>query len=159
MRSIIYQLSDISTKLQKAGADNTELENLIDSFYLYEKTAQGYRCQLKDRGICLRFMNEESDCYYEFDGCLIKKAGLYYCGEIGVVDRETCEACNDEQECGCCEYVQNGSAPYNCGVCGRKQIDIEGVGHLCVEPDTSPEEIERIKREAKENPGAFFSCI
>ncbi|MEG6521109.1 hypothetical protein [Desulfotomaculum sp. 1211_IL3151] len=159
MRSIISQLSDISTKLHKAGADNTELDKFIEGFYDYEKTKDGCRCQLKERGICLHLMNEDADCYDNFDDCYIKKSGLYYCGEIcEVVDQEGCEDCNDNQDCGCCEYVQNGSAPYNCQVCARIQIDIEGIGHYCVTPDTSPEEIERIKREAKENPGDFFSC-
>lgn len=160
MKSIIYELSDISTKLQKAGADVSELDKFIDDIYDYEKTDKGYRCQLKDRGVCLHLMDEDADCYDNFDGCYLKKAGLYYCGEIGdVVDQEACGACNQNMDCGCCEYVQNGSASYNCHVCARIQIEIEGIGHYCVTPDTSPEEIERIKREAKENPGAFFSCL
>lgn len=146
--NILTKIDDIHTALGKLLDD-------ICGYYDDENS-----CQLREQGICPAIMGEWYDCYYYVEDCIIKKAGLYRCGEVGeVVDRETCEACNDEQECGCCEYVQNGTAPYNCSVCGKKQIVIEGVGRICVEPDTSPEEIERIKREAKENPGAFFSCI
>lgn len=162
MRSILDQLSDLSVKLKKLGADVTELDNFVEGIYDYEKTSNGYRCQLKDRGICLHLMNEDADCYDNFDDCYIKKTGLYYCGEIGeVVNREECEECNSNQDCGCCDYVRQGGPPFNCEVCSKLTLEIplDGTtGFYCVDPDTSQEEIDRIKREATENPGAYFNC-
>jgi len=159
MNSILEELDDIFNKLEKSGADVAKLDELIQSMYEYDTGRQGYRCQLEDRGFCPHVIGEDADCYDNIDDCPIKKAGLYWCGENGeLVDRDDCEDCNSNQDCGCCEYVQNGSAPYNCNVCGRLQVEIKNVGHYCVAPDTSPEEIERIKKEIEEDPGRYFSC-
>lgn len=160
MNNILTRLEKISDIYEKTDIGANPINELLDSFYEDKKTPKGRRiCNLLEEGYCLYVIGEECAGYDDLDECPIKLAGLWWCGEEGeLVNKEQCDACNQDQDCGCCEHVQSGSAPYNCNVCAKIQIQIGDIGHYCVNPDTSPEEIERIKKEAEEDPGRFFSC-
>ncbi|MFZ5642566.1 MAG: hypothetical protein ACOY46_03105 [Bacillota bacterium] len=158
--NLITRLEKLIDIYENSEIGANPIDQLLDSLYEEKKTSEGkHICNLLQEGYCHHVIGEDCPGYDDLDECPVKMAGLWWCGEQGqLVNKEQCKDCNQEQECGCCEHVHSGSAPYNCSVCAKIQIPIGEIGHYCVSPDTIPEEIERIKKEAEEDPGRFFSC-
>lgn len=74
------------------------------------------------------------------------------------VDAKECEACNQELDCGCCTHIIGNEAPFTCEMCGYIQIDIKDMGIVCLPPDTGPEEVEQIRKDAIKNPNKYLRC-
>lgn len=157
--NILSRLDEIIGTYQKSGVDVKPLEDFIDFLYEDKKTLKGRRkCNLMDEGYCIYVLGEECDGYDFLDECPIKLAGLWWCGENGeLVNKESCEVCNADQDCGCCDSVHNGSAPYNCNECGRNKVETEH-GTICLDPKLTPEEVAAEVERCNENPGEFFRC-
>jgi hypothetical protein len=156
--NIIDRLDEISNEYQEAGIDTKLLDDLLDSLYEDKKDNKGNLiCKLIAEGVCLYVLGEDCICYDKLD-CPIEIAGLWYCGEIGeLVNKEQCKECNQDQDCGCCESVRNGGAPFNCTVCGRKKVKA-GPGIICLDPNLTDEEVAAEVARCNEYPDEYFRC-
>ena len=103
------------------------------------------------------FDREDADCYGN-KGCVMKKAGLYYCSEINeIVDKEACRECNDDFDCGCCPDMLTDTPPFNCKECGKIKIEFEA-GTYCFDKNKDPQKVAEMIKDIIENRGPYFSC-
>ena len=152
--SIIKDLEELMDYYEKLGVNTEPIDKLTNKIF----EADTVDCKLIQSGVCIHLLGEDCQGYDELDDCIIKKAGYYYCGELGeLVDRDKCESCNSDQDCGCCDYVISGEAPFNCNICPREKIELEA-GIYCVPPGMTDGAKKELVERINANPGAYFNC-
>jgi hypothetical protein len=157
--NIITRIEKIIEIYKESDLDVKPLNELLDLLYKDKKDKGGNQvCNLITEGYCLYVLNEECPGYDTLDSCPLKLAGLWWCGEIGeLVNEAECKDCNEEQDCGCCDSVHSGVAPFNCTKCGRKKVEVEA-GIICLDPNLTEEQVAEEVARCNEDPNAYFRC-